>query len=239
MRTFEGFGGNVLFLDSKKVIARTPYIEEECKMSLIRNASYDAPNFQKNGCLTIVTDNNIIPLYFVQKHSAAMVEAFSIINALVKKNDECTGVITGKNGIRIGTAKCVEVGHPILRNPGRMNIFLFPNSFRCEYIFVDQGCSIPFKDVSRIFFHLSDEQICLLTVSEGIVLLPEIDLSSFEEQGRLKNTVSSLSIAFFWKKELRTLTFKGKGCKQIGKGILEAYILWMNNDQEVKKNSFE
>lgn len=150
MREYQGFGGNALQLDSHKVIVRTQYIEETCPMGEIRGATFTAPNLTKNGCLTIVTSNNVVPIYFLPKHAGAMAEAFGIIDALARGNELSRTVLRGADGRKLGRAKCTLAGHPILRRPGRMNLYALPQALRCEYAFVDQGCTIPFTDIEAV-----------------------------------------------------------------------------------------
>jgi len=232
MREYKALGGNALFLDSKKIIARTQFVEEECEMSKIRDAMYEAPNFRKNGCLTIVTDNNIMPIYFVSKQSDDMIEAFSIINALARKKEGETGVVTGRHGSSAGKLKCVKAGHPILRHTGKMTVYLLPNCLRFEYSFVNQGCSVPFEDILSITSLFYGQHYALLTLSEDKKKEPVLDLSVFDEKGLGKNSLYNLNIEFNYKGKSSTLAFEGKTCASVAKKMLDAYASFLEAAQK-------
>lgn len=224
MREYEGFGGNALFLDSKKVIAQTQYIREECAMDRICNASFYAPNFNKNGCITITTENNVIPIYFLQKHTPSMVEAFGIIEALVKKGNPDFTPRTGKMGEKLGMMKCVEAGHPILRVPGRMNIFLMAEGIRFEYALVDQGCAIPYSSIFQIvIMDEKDNYADSLYPMDADAIASVQTVVASERAGFWKPRSAQVIIAYSLEGSDACLAFEGKRGQAIGESLIEAF----------------
>ena len=146
MRTYPGMGGNMIRLNSKTLILTTQFIEEEVEMGSIKNLNFRSPDLLHNGAMTFTLEDNVVPIYFLSKHTNAMLDCFGIIAALAKNVDASFVPLRGKDGRKIGRFKTLDAGHPVLRAPFPMDCYLLDAGFRAECKRTDQGCTIPFAD---------------------------------------------------------------------------------------------
>ena len=206
MRTYKGLGGNTILLNSSHIIAETQFIREDCPMDKIRDVSYFAPNFTRNGCITITTANNVIPIYFTQHTTPMMLEAFSILSALAKDNEKLSPPELGKDGKKIGVAYCRKADNSILKDPGKMKVYQLENAFRFEYNRVDQGCTISFDAIMK-----------LEAYNASNILIYSVAFPGLQTKGNPQGIINACSMVVVYKEKdkKRKLIFDDKSISDL------------------------